>query len=76
MNLKTSQKIQLKKVITWTIISVVITTLVGWAITGNIYIGLGIGLIDRAIKMGTYYAHERFWHGKYKEAKPEKKALG
>lgn len=75
MRLKTSQQIQLKKTITWTIISIFITTLIGWAITGNIYIGIGIGVADRLIKMGVYYAHERFWHGKYKAAKALKKDL-
>lgn len=69
MELGTSQKIQLMKTITWAIISVIITSLIGWAVTGSIFIGLGIGITDRVIKMGIYYAHERFWHKKYKVAK-------
>lgn len=70
--MKTSQRIQIWKTLTWTVISVSITTVIGWAITGNVYIGIGIGLTDRVIKMGIYYAHERFWHGKYKQQKQEK----
>lgn len=71
--MRTSQRIQIKKTFTWTVISIIITTIIGWAITGNIYIGIGIGLTDRAVKMGLYYAHERFWHNKYKQEKKFKK---
>jgi uncharacterized membrane protein len=70
--MKISQQIQLKKTVSWAFISVLITIIVGWAITNNIYYGLGIGLIDRLIKMIIYYSHERVWHGKYKMAKETK----
>jgi len=73
MNLHTSQRIQIKKTLSWTVISIIITTLIGWMLTGNFYIGAGIGLADRAVKMGIYYAHERFWHGKYKAQKAAKR---
>lgn len=65
--MRASQRIQLKKTISWSVISFVITTIVGWLLTGDFAMGLGIGLIDRICKMGLYYAHERAWHKKYKE---------
>ena len=69
MNLKTSQSIQLRKTITWAMISFLITGGVTWAITGNFFAGLTVGLIDRAVKIGAYYWHERVWHKRYKEEK-------
>ncbi len=71
--MKTSQRIQLKKTITWTVISFFVTTGIGWAVTGNIFIGLTVGAADRVIKMILYYWHERYWHKKYKAAKKAKK---
>ena len=72
MELRVSQKIQLLKTFSWTIISIVITTIIGWVITGDFYIGLGISIVDRIFKMASYYMHERYWHRRYKA---EKKAL-
>ena len=71
----TSQRIQLYKTVTWAVISMTITSLIAWAITGDWRIAVGIGLADRIIKMGVYYWHERFWHKKYKSQKAEKKIL-
>ena len=71
----TSQKIQLYKTVTWAIISMSITIAIAWLITGDWRIAGAIGLADRAIKMGVYYAHERYWHKKYKSQKSAKKIL-
>lgn len=69
MNLHTSQRIQLKKTIVWTIISMSITFLVVFAFTGSWEWGATITLTERVIKTLVYYPHERFWHRKYKELK-------
>ncbi len=69
MNLKISEKIQIKKTISWTILSFLVVAIIGCVMTGDLMIGLGIGAADRIIKIGLYYWHERYWHGKYKEAK-------
>ncbi|KKK76403.1 hypothetical protein LCGC14_2863990 [marine sediment metagenome] len=69
MKIKTSQSIQLKKTVTWAIISFTITGGVTWAYTGNFFAGLTVGLIDRIIKVFVYYWHERKWHKRYKEEK-------
>lgn len=69
MNLRISEKIQIKKTISWTIISFIVVSIAGWIYYGDVVIGLGIGLGDRIVKIGMYYVHERYWHSKYKEAK-------
>lgn len=73
-SMKTSQRIQLKKTITWTVISFLVTASVGWIVTGDIFIGLTVGAADRLIKMFLYYYHERMWHKKYKAAKKAKRS--
>ncbi len=69
MNLHVSEKIQMKKTASWTIISSTITFFVTWAITGSWEFGIGVSVTERIIKVFAYYRHERFWHRKYKEAK-------
>jgi len=69
MKIKTSQSIQLRKTITWAVLSFCITGGVTWAYTGNFFAGLTVGIIDRLIKLPAYYGHERVWHKRYKEEK-------
>ena len=55
---------RIKRAISARVISVIVTTLVGWAVTGNPYIGLSIGAVDMLIKLGLYYLHETLWERK------------
>ena len=55
---------RVKRAISARIISVIVTSLVGWAVTGNPYIGLSIGAADMVIKLGLYYIHESLWEKK------------
>ena len=55
---------RVKRAISARIISVIVTSLVGWAVTGNPYIGLSIGAADMVIKLGLYYIHETLWEKK------------
>ncbi len=55
---------RIKRSFTARILSVLITTLVGWAITGNPFVGFTIGLADLSIKIFTYYFHESVWESK------------
>lgn len=71
MNLHTSEKIRIKKTISWTIISATITFFVTWAITGSWEFGLSVSISGRIIKIFAYYRHERFWHRKYKAGSKE-----
>ena len=59
---KIDKKRHLFKTITWRIIATSFTFLVVWAITGEIEIGISIGIIDFVGKMILYYYHERCWY--------------
>lgn len=62
MKLRASQKRHIKKAISWRLISIVITTLLAWLVTGNFAVGAVIGSIDAVIKLYVFYLHERVWH--------------
>ena len=55
---------RIKRAMRARVISVIVTTLVGWAVTGNPYIGLSIGAFDMLFKLGLYYIHETLWENK------------
>jgi len=68
-----SKNEKIKKYLIWTrikractarIVSLIVTSIVGWAITGNPLIGLSIGTIDLIIKLFLYYGHETIWEKK------------
>ena len=68
-----SKSEKIKKYLIWTrvkractarITSLIVTSLVGWAITGNPLIGLSIGAMDLIIKLFLYYGHETIWERK------------
>ena len=70
--LTASQKIQLKKTISWTLLSMSITTLVSWFVFSlylpqALTVGVTVGVIDRILKIPAYYTHERIWHKTYKK---------
>ncbi|MBU4459937.1 MAG: DUF2061 domain-containing protein [Verrucomicrobia bacterium] len=50
------------KAVTWRLMGTVGTCLVGWWVTGSLRTGLGISLVDSAIKVFGFYFHERAWH--------------
>ncbi len=62
MKLKNSQKRHMKKAISWRLISIVITTILAWVITGDLALGAVIGSVDAIIKLWIFYLHERAWH--------------
>ena len=81
MNFTISQKVQLRKTISWALISMTITTLIGWYVIGwylseAFTVGLMVGIADRIVKTLVYYLHERFWHKIYKSQKQEAKDNG
>ena len=51
------------KAVTWRLFGTLGTCLVGWWVTGSLKMGLGISLVDSAVKILGFYLHERFWHG-------------
>ena len=55
---------RVKRACTARIVSLIVTSLVGWAITGDPLIGLSIGAVDLVIKLALYYGHETVWERK------------
>ena len=55
------------KTISWSIIALLITAVVGYLITGSIIKGGAIGLIARVVKIPTYWLHETI----YEKIKPK-----
>lgn len=51
----------LAKALSWRAIALVITTAVSYALSESIAVAVTIGVVDSAIKIGAYYAHERAW---------------
>ena len=52
----------LVKALTWRVMGTFGTCLIGWCITGSLRLGLGISLVDSAVKLFGFYFHERAWH--------------
>jgi len=50
------------KAVTWRAGGTVVTFIVAWLLTGETTLSVGIGLLDSAVKIGAFYAHERFWN--------------
>ncbi|MDD4102030.1 MAG: DUF2061 domain-containing protein [Kiritimatiellae bacterium] len=50
------------KAVSWRAMGTLGTCLVGWLVTGSLQVGLSISLLDSAIKVFGFYAHERAWH--------------
>ena len=55
---------RIKRAFSARFISLIVTILVGWLVTGNPIIGLTIGAVDTLIKLGLYYTHETMWEKK------------
>ncbi|MDG1572711.1 DUF2061 domain-containing protein [Robiginitalea sp. M366] len=52
----------LLKTVSWRLIGTLDTTLLAWAISGNPWVGMQIGLVEVLTKMALYYLHERAWY--------------
>lgn len=59
---KIDKKRHILKSITWKILATSFTFLITWIITGNLKIGIGVGILDVIIKILLYYFHERIWY--------------
>ena len=55
---------RIKRAFSARVISLIVTAVVGWLVTGNPVIGLTIGAVDTLIKLGLYYTHESIWEKK------------
>ncbi|MCK4752560.1 MAG: DUF2061 domain-containing protein [Planctomycetes bacterium] len=58
------------KAVTWRAGGTVVTFLVVFTVTGKFELAAQIGMLDTAVKLGAFYAHERIWNrlnlGKHK----------
>ncbi len=62
----------LLKTLTYKTLSVAITILAAWILTGNPMVGLTLGIIEVTVKLLVYYVHEEIW-GVIKLGKETKK---
>lgn len=62
------------KTLTYKVLSILITIVAAWALTGDPYIGLTLGLIEATIKVAVYYVHEEIWYSGRKYFKNRKKS--
>lgn len=58
---KVTRKRHLVKAISYRIIGTLTTMVTAYAITGDVMSGVKIGLVETAVKIGIFYAHERAW---------------
>jgi uncharacterized membrane protein len=56
-----SKKRSLAKSLTWRVIAVVSTLLIGYAMTGSWAFALSLTLVSNVINFVLYYLHERIW---------------
>lgn len=58
---KVTRKRHFAKALSYRIIGTLTTMITAYAITGNALFGVKIGIIESALKIGIFYAHERAW---------------
>lgn len=49
------------KAVSYRLFASVLTCLIAWAMTGQLGVGLKIGLLDGVMKLLGYFLHERAW---------------
>lgn len=54
-------KRHLAKTISWRIVGTIDTLLLAWFISGNLFVGAKISVLEMITKMIFYYLHERIW---------------
>lgn len=50
------------KAISWRVGGTLVTFIVVWVVAGELDLAAKIGVLDTAIKIGVFYAHERLWN--------------
>lgn len=59
------------KAVTWRAGGTAVTFIAAWIVVGELKLAAQIGILDTAIKIGAFYAHERFWnHLSFGKTKP------
>ena len=60
--IKNSNKRHILKTFSWRFIGTIDTLTISWIITGNLFTGVKIGLIETISKMILYFCHEKLWY--------------
>jgi uncharacterized membrane protein len=60
--IKNSNKRHILKTFSWRFIGTIDTLTISWIITGNLFTGVKIGLIETVSKMILYFYHEKLWY--------------
>ena len=60
--IKNSNKRHILKTFSWRFIGTLDTFIISWIITGNLFTGVKIGLIETISKMILYFCHEKLWY--------------
>jgi uncharacterized membrane protein len=56
-----SKKRSLAKSITWRLVAIVVTFLVGYVMTGSLELAASLSVVSNLINFILYYLHERVW---------------
>ena len=62
------------KTATYGVLHVIVAFLVGWTVSGDVHIGLGVAMLEPLAQIGGFYFHEKFWQ-KYQAKKALEKGL-
>lgn len=60
--IKNSNKRHILKTFSWRFVGTIDTFTISWIITGNLFTGVKIGLIETISKMILYFCHEKLWY--------------
>ena len=60
--IKNPNKRHIIKTFSWRFIGTLDTFTISWIITGNLFTGVKIGLIETISKMILYFCHEKLWY--------------
>jgi uncharacterized membrane protein len=56
-----SKKRSLAKSVTWRLVAIVVTFVVGYIMTGSIELAASLSLVSNVVNFILYYLHERVW---------------
>lgn len=62
------------KTATYGVLHIVVAFMVGWLVSGDVHIGLGVAMLEPLAQIGGFYFHEKFWQ-KYQAKKALEKGL-
>ena len=62
MKTTVDKKRHLLKSVTWRIVASLTSFFLAWGVTGDVEMGLSVGVADVIIKFILYYIHERVWY--------------